>query len=245
MYPGAQEEVRIRLFHQTTFPQAGYHTLSVVISAPVSYPGEELLLQQKIYVAPVFKQGLEIIDDLKAETKTLKETPASASQVALDGRPPASPVPRLEEVLAPSPAVRVKPAAPADQISNLGPQPVRDAPVFETHPIQTVPASANLPAGPIEQIPQPTPQSVTDIPVLETLQTKIAPAAASTPAEQSLPAPQIFQPEQPVPVILEPQKIIEPAAAVAAPKNVPAPPQRAPMPKPKVVHGPSDEFWDQ
>jgi hypothetical protein len=69
LYPGAQEEVRLRLYHKTTHPLAGFLLLSVVISASQSYPGEEVLLQQRIYVEPVAKQILAIKDDLQAPSQ--------------------------------------------------------------------------------------------------------------------------------------------------------------------------------
>lgn len=78
MYPGAQEDIRIRLFHKIIQPQAGPVSMVVVISAPESYPGEEVLLQQKIYVEPVFKQVLEIKDDVETPES---QTGSSAAQM--------------------------------------------------------------------------------------------------------------------------------------------------------------------
>ena len=64
MFPGAQENVRVRLFHRGHFPQAGSYDIVFTITAPKHYPGEELVIKQEIFVAPVFKHAIEIIDDI-------------------------------------------------------------------------------------------------------------------------------------------------------------------------------------
>lgn len=64
MYQGAQEDVRVQFFHRTHYPSAGLQTILIKLSSPESYPGEELLIRQEIYVAPVFRQVLELFDDL-------------------------------------------------------------------------------------------------------------------------------------------------------------------------------------
>ena len=69
MYPGAQEEVRIRLFHRALYPPAGLQQVILKISAPESYPSEELIIRHGVYVTAVFKQALELIDDLSATVK--------------------------------------------------------------------------------------------------------------------------------------------------------------------------------
>jgi hypothetical protein len=56
MYSGAQEEVRIRIFHRILYPPAGLQTIVLKISAPESYSGEELIIRQDIYVTPVFSR---------------------------------------------------------------------------------------------------------------------------------------------------------------------------------------------
>jgi hypothetical protein len=68
LYPGATEEVFVRLVHHLTYPIAGHHDLLLTISAPEHYPGEEVVIRQGVYVAPVFKQSLKIMDDLAAQS---------------------------------------------------------------------------------------------------------------------------------------------------------------------------------
>lgn len=77
MYSGAEEEVRIRIFHRVLYPLAGLQKLVLKVSAPESYPGEELIIQQGIYVAPVFKHTLDLVDDLSAAAKLQEQAKVS------------------------------------------------------------------------------------------------------------------------------------------------------------------------
>ncbi len=83
MYSGAEEEVRIRIFHRVLYPLAGLQKLVLKVSAPESYPGEELIIQQGIYIAPVFKHTLELVDDLSAAAK-LQEQAKTSDAVAAE-----------------------------------------------------------------------------------------------------------------------------------------------------------------
>ncbi|MBI9047092.1 MAG: hypothetical protein JEZ06_21580 [Anaerolineaceae bacterium] len=64
MYPGAEEQIGIQLYHHTTYPEAGSTNLRISVIAQESYPGERLNINQGIYVEPVFSQLMEIEDDL-------------------------------------------------------------------------------------------------------------------------------------------------------------------------------------
>jgi hypothetical protein len=64
MFPGAQEDVKVQLIQHKNHPQAGTYDVVFTITAPEHYPGEELVIKQEIYVAPVYKHSVEIIDDL-------------------------------------------------------------------------------------------------------------------------------------------------------------------------------------
>jgi len=141
MYPGAQEEIRIRLFHKITHPQAGPVSLAVVISAPESYPGEEALLQQKIYVEPVFKQVMEIKDDVEAPQPQPEHNAALSGTLnqglaatSVEQRPIERPAPvamqaesfsRIEPVTPPPPATTL-------QVSETTQPPARPAKVNPT-----------------------------------------------------------------------------------------------------------------
>jgi hypothetical protein len=69
MYPDAQEDVVVQLFHRVHYPLVGFHDLIFSITAPGYYPGEEMIIKQGVYVVPVFDQGLELVDDTVASTE--------------------------------------------------------------------------------------------------------------------------------------------------------------------------------
>jgi hypothetical protein len=63
MYAGGQEDVNIRFFHRQTYPQAGFQSVTICVTAPGSYPGEQVSMQQGIYVEPMLEHTLVIRDD--------------------------------------------------------------------------------------------------------------------------------------------------------------------------------------
>jgi len=63
IYAGGQEDVNIRFFHRQTHPEAGFQSVTISVTAPSSYPGEQVIIQQGIYIAPMLEQGLVIHDD--------------------------------------------------------------------------------------------------------------------------------------------------------------------------------------
>ena len=63
MYSGAQEIVTIRLYHRKMQPKAGSLEFELRITSPDSYPGEELVLRQGFYIAPVFEHVLAFESD--------------------------------------------------------------------------------------------------------------------------------------------------------------------------------------
>jgi hypothetical protein len=70
MYPGAEEDVQVRFFHRTIAPLAGLHDLVLAVSAPADYGSEELVIRQGLYVAPVLKHELLILDSYAAAVST-------------------------------------------------------------------------------------------------------------------------------------------------------------------------------
>lgn len=99
LHRGGQMDVRIQLFHRKLVPAAGFHNLTITISACDSYPGEEVIINQGIYVMPVFEQSLEIIDDLSSDQPAHKPAPLAARsvrsipQASVGSIPPSSPPP--------------------------------------------------------------------------------------------------------------------------------------------------------
>jgi len=214
MYPGAQEETGICLFHHMTYPLAGYHTLTVTVSAPDTYPGEVLLLQQKLFVSPVARQGLEISDDVKAVPYT---SPESQPVVSEKLPPPAQPeIPQTLPAISQPITVETQPAEP---------DPVMQIPEVPTSQIQDIGIST---------ISDEKTQLVASDPLQpeESLPTKIAP---------SLPFPEPVKRNSNEPIITSKP---EPEPEVSEVK-VPAIKWSEASKKPKVVHGPADEFWDQ
>jgi hypothetical protein len=72
MYPGAEEEVQVRLFHHTVTPPAGLHELFLTISAPVDYGSEELVIRQGLFVTPVLAHEVIILDSYAAATSPVE-----------------------------------------------------------------------------------------------------------------------------------------------------------------------------
>jgi hypothetical protein len=75
LYPGAEEDVRIQFFHRSVTPPAGYHHIIVTITAPLSYPGEQVILQQELYVNPSLQTGLQVKDDMHVSSAESSELP--------------------------------------------------------------------------------------------------------------------------------------------------------------------------
>jgi hypothetical protein len=98
LHANAQEQIRISLFHRTTYPTAGFHELKLSVSAPKAYPGEEVLIRQKIYVKPFFEPAIALQDDFPARAVVL-DGPKPVEDLP---QPPASPTPR-ETPLEPEP----------------------------------------------------------------------------------------------------------------------------------------------
>jgi hypothetical protein len=100
MYPGAEEEVRIRLFHHRLSPPAGLQKVIFKITAPESYPGEKFVIQQSLFVSPVFDQSLELRDDAAAvRAEKAGETPPPA---VMEPTAAAAPVTKLENLAPPT-----------------------------------------------------------------------------------------------------------------------------------------------
>lgn len=99
LYPGAQEEVQVQLIHKITYPQAGLHDLFLNISAPEFYPGEEVVIKQGIYVAPVFRQEIEILDDI--QVKPIPTVTESVNTILTNEQAAVSPLAEEKDVLLP------------------------------------------------------------------------------------------------------------------------------------------------
>ncbi len=122
LYSGAEEEVRVQLFHRGLYPRAGFTTLTIRIYAPSDYPGEQVLIEQGIYVTPVFEQVLEIVDDLSLDadvvTPSVNEPDLNmVAQSAVSSVPPTMPPPPTAKDAQPIPAAPVEITLPPVQVA--------------------------------------------------------------------------------------------------------------------------------
>jgi len=78
LHPGGQEEIAFNLFHRKTKPPAGELDITLTITAPKSYPGEEFKLKHRLLIAPDYSQSLEIVDDLTQPGKSAPEKTTAA-----------------------------------------------------------------------------------------------------------------------------------------------------------------------
>jgi len=140
MYPGAQEDVNIRFYQRKTHPAAGFQSVVLSVTAPASYPGEQVSIQQGIYVSPVLEQVLQILDDMPAPRPVTPEPIQEPEPIVAEPQPqpvaaevlPEPVVAMTEPVVAMAEPVPVmpEPAATAPEIVSVvvqdePPQPVR------------------------------------------------------------------------------------------------------------------------
>lgn len=83
LYPGSEEDVRIQFFHHSIIPSAGFHTITATITAPVSYPGERVILHQELYISPSLKTDINLEDDMSVpKTESHIEAPTPEQGVS-------------------------------------------------------------------------------------------------------------------------------------------------------------------
>lgn len=105
LYPGAQEEVRIQFLHRIHAPPAGVVQVTLAVSAPASYPGEQVVLRQGLFVTPVLSHQLILQDDMPVPAAPTEAEPIAPLEFAPPAPPP-NPEPVLE---APAPAPEREP----------------------------------------------------------------------------------------------------------------------------------------
>ncbi len=216
LYPGAQEDVRVQLFHRKLYPAAGAQELVVMVSSPTSYPGEQVVIRQGIYVAPVLEHSVKIFDDMA------REEPIEAEQIA------EAPVTVPVQASVPMMAEQV-PSPIGEEIEPLTPVSV---PAVQTLPVSNAPVESVSPPSIVVSRPAP-PQDITpenSRPIEPKTPPKV-PVQASPPP----PPPQQQASEE---------KAQEEAVQTPSTENdVKSTSQAAP--KPRVVRSPSDDFWDE
>ncbi len=151
MYPGAQEDVNVRFLHRKSYPAAGFQSVTLSVTAPASYPGEQVSIQQGIYVLPVLEQGLDILDDMPAPQVSVPPSmpvlvvepvidQEAASPPSVEARLPDAPVETLPILVEPQPvAVDFSEPQPevAVPLAQDEPPPIRSLPVKPTKVVRT------------------------------------------------------------------------------------------------------------
>jgi len=90
LHPGAQEHFLIHLFHRERYPRAGFHEIKLIISASNTYPGEEVMICQQIYVMPFSQTEIELQDDLPVRDIVTEKHPIASFSPSDSGTPAAS-----------------------------------------------------------------------------------------------------------------------------------------------------------
>jgi hypothetical protein len=234
MYPGAREEVRVRIFHRQLYPPAGLQKIIFKISAPESYPGENFVIEQGLYVWPVFDQSFDLIDDVAA---------AKAAEMArVPAAPPAvSPAGRMADLQQPEPSVPAfeppAPVMPAPVSRVAEPARLAVAPVtlVASKPVQQPASSLDEKPEP-EAAPVPAPVMVSAVPTA--MPEKVS--QADDQVGQNIPVRPVKKTPPVSPVQNKPPESDQNTQKSPSPSQ-----QEQNLSKLKVVRGPADEFWNE
>jgi hypothetical protein len=214
MYPGTQEEVSLVIFHRSTYPKAGPMELVLTVTAPRDYSGEELVIHQNIYVTPVMKQELALVDDLTnvaiskpapapAPTPTIPTPAAPVSAPVQQVAPPVQPAVHVVKDSAQfdlqPPQVTEEPSSPPTPVITQPPAPQPSAPVEVQRPAEQPPVVVQ---PPVEQPPTVKQRPAEKPPVVKQRSVKQPPVVKEAPAEQTqvVAQPRVEQP----PVVAQP-----------------------------------------
>lgn len=128
LYTGGQEDVRIQLFHHKLYPAAGFQNLVVYVSACDAYPGEQVVINQGIYVSPYYGQSIEIFDDLTSKD------PAQESAKPVLAAPAINPqgLPQIVRSIPRASTGEVPEINPVSQVSVQEVESAAEVPVSET-----------------------------------------------------------------------------------------------------------------
>jgi hypothetical protein len=174
LYPGAQEDVRVRFFHQITYPLAGRLELLITINAPDDYPGEELVIRQSLFIAPVFKQAMELVDDIALSPAPAapvnEEQPVEPEVVHLEAEPEEQPMTAVEAKTEDEHELRQAPVVMSQTPvieSAVEPAP-EDQPESTLMEVQPVPVVGSVNESALENLLGSAPEDEQQLPVIET-----------------------------------------------------------------------------
>lgn len=210
LYPGAQEDVRVQLFHRKLYPTAGAQELAIEVFSPASYPGEQVIIRQGIYVTPVLEHTVKIIDDMSREEQG--EEVQAVTVGVLTPIVDHTPTPPAREAVSPSVDI-------VATVSSVETKPIISAPPVETNPQET---------SVIVEQPRPVTPQIAPAPPKNT--------QANSFSETPLPIQSQKKPEN----HQEKTKKLDNPPAISE-----SDPGSTPIPKPRVVRSPSDDFWDE
>lgn len=83
LYPGAEEKLEIRFFHQLIRPQAGECAIQIHAYATNAYPTEEVIIPIVLDIEPVYKFSVDIHESLDFTTKKKYKT-AMVAPIAVE-----------------------------------------------------------------------------------------------------------------------------------------------------------------
>jgi hypothetical protein len=114
--PNGEEQLRIRFFHGGIRPTGGTCPVTLRMTAPVTYPTEEVLLSFNLEVAPIYQVDVSILTVNETPISPIEPLPSAPPQPAMPATAPAVAVPPLPQV--------AKPEAPTGVPAPLPPLPV-------------------------------------------------------------------------------------------------------------------------
>ncbi len=231
---GAAKEVYFRLDHKGNHPPAGDATITIRVSAPAAYPGEQASISQVIRVMPYFKHRLILPDPSRPPTQQESKSsvqptrPPTRPAIAPPAKQPSTPgnlwtvdtekpIEAVAVELPPPPPPPVAPAVVAPPVSRPEPLPEPKPVEPEPTPAEAIIEPARPPAKPIEPPPEPEPipeivieeaKAESQTTVISPPQPVAAPMIDPTPPPKPKPQPPII--EKPAPVPRKPE-LVEPA----------------------------------
>ncbi len=241
LHPGGEESSEIRFFHRRVSPPAGPCAVTLKVSAPAVYPGEEVIIQQTLKVAPAYGHSLSFGEPAaQAIAAPLQPSQSVAEPISPAPLPPEAPtpvVPPAGRPVSPVPAQaqsgqkwQVPPSQPA----------AAEAASSAVQPF-TPPPPITLPAAPEPTISQPADER----PLLQAEALPVEMNAPTSPVEAQPPAAAESQatatpalPEQPAETEAE-------AETEARPSLQPRRARRPDLSAARVMRANAGEFLDK
>ena len=188
LYPGGKEQLQIRFFHRGILPPAGPVNITLRACAPNAYPTEIVIIDETLFVMPVFCFDLTI-----EETRPPKPAAAPAPVPVLTAAPvPVPSAPQRQPVISQThtAAPLAQPAAPlvrpvAADVPPSAPLPAATSAPASSTPPELPPPFAPLPAPALPSLAVPAAEDF--VPAASAVEPLNVPDPASAPEPESLP----------------------------------------------------------